>query len=182
MSIELVMFSKHLDVFCCPLLLLSSVFPCIRVVSNEFSVHIRRPKYWSFHKDCSLLDSSVHGILQARILEWVAISSSRDLPNPKIKPASPVSPARQVDSLPLSHQGRPFFVQPTTKTAETIKQSRSYLCMLLELPWSEEPPVVSRPFFSCLHIHPEIWEIYLSYQKIPCFPLTILQNNCEKKN
>ena len=75
-----------------------------------------------------------------------------------------------------------FFVQPTTKTAETIKQSRSYLCMLLELPWSEEPPVVSSPFFSCLHIHPEIWEIYLSYQKIPCFPLTILQNNCEKKN
>ena len=35
----------------------------------------------------------VHGILQARILEWVAISFSRDLPNPGIKPASPVSPA-----------------------------------------------------------------------------------------
>ena len=37
----------------------------------------------------SPLDSSVHGISQARMLEWVAISFSRDLPNPGIKPASP---------------------------------------------------------------------------------------------
>ena len=39
--------------------------------------------------DCSLPDSSVHEILQARILEWVAISFSRDLPNPGIEPRSP---------------------------------------------------------------------------------------------
>jgi len=39
--------------------------------------------------DCSLPGSSVHGILQARILEWVAISFSRDLSNPGIEPASP---------------------------------------------------------------------------------------------
>ena len=38
--------------------------------------------------DCSLPGSSVHGISQARILEWVAISSSRDLPNPGIQLAS----------------------------------------------------------------------------------------------
>ena len=42
--------------------------------------------------DCSPLGSSVHGILQARILEWVAISSSRDLPDPGIEPTSPASP------------------------------------------------------------------------------------------
>ena len=47
--------------------------------------------------------SSVHGILQARILEWVAVPFSRDLPDPGIKPASP---ALQVDSLPLSHWGK----------------------------------------------------------------------------
>jgi len=40
--------------------------------------------------DCSLPGPSVHGIFQARILEWVAISSSRDLPNPRIEPTSPV--------------------------------------------------------------------------------------------
>ena len=39
--------------------------------------------------DCSPPGSSVHGILQARILEWVAISSSRDFPNPGIKLPSP---------------------------------------------------------------------------------------------
>ena len=36
--------------------------------------------------------SSVHGILQARILEWAAISSSGDLPNPGIEPESPLAP------------------------------------------------------------------------------------------
>ena len=39
--------------------------------------------------DCSPPGSSVHGILQARILEWVAIPSSGDLPDPGIKPRSP---------------------------------------------------------------------------------------------
>ena len=43
--------------------------------------------------DCSLPDSSVHGISQARLLEWDAISISRDLPDPGIEPASPMSPA-----------------------------------------------------------------------------------------
>ena len=46
--------------------------------------------------DHSLLGSSVHGILQARILEWVAMSSSRDpgdLPDPEIEPTSLMSPA-----------------------------------------------------------------------------------------
>ena len=52
--------------------------------------------------DYSPPGSSVHGIFQARVLEWVAIFSSRDLPNPGIKPGSP---ALQADPSPLSHQG-----------------------------------------------------------------------------
>ena len=47
MSIESVMPSNHL-VLCCPLLLLPSVFPSIRVFSNESALHIRWPKYCSF--------------------------------------------------------------------------------------------------------------------------------------
>ena len=46
MSIELVMPSKHL-IFCRPLLLLPSIFPSIRVFSNESALRIRWPKYWS---------------------------------------------------------------------------------------------------------------------------------------
>ena len=47
MSIELVMPSNHL-ILCRPLLLLPSIFPSIRVFSNESALCIRRPKYWSF--------------------------------------------------------------------------------------------------------------------------------------
>ena len=47
MSIESVMPSNHL-ILCHPLLLLSSVFPSIRVFTNESVLHIRWPKYWSF--------------------------------------------------------------------------------------------------------------------------------------
>ena len=43
--------------------------------------------------DPSLQASSVHGILQARILKWVALPSSRNLPDPGIKPTSLLSPA-----------------------------------------------------------------------------------------
>ena len=51
--------------------------------------------------DCSPSGSSVQGILQARVLEWVAISFSSDLPNPGIKPKSP---ALQADSLSTEPQ------------------------------------------------------------------------------
>ena len=53
--------------------------------------------------DCSLPGFSVHGILQARILEWVAISFSRDLPDPGIKPRSP---ALQADALTSEPPGK----------------------------------------------------------------------------
>ena len=47
MSIKSVLPSKHL-ILCCLLLLLPSIFPSIRVFSNESVLHIRWPKYWSF--------------------------------------------------------------------------------------------------------------------------------------
>ena len=55
--------------------------------------------------DYSPPGSSVHGILQARILEWVACPSPGDLPNPGIEPVPLAVPALQVDSLSLSHLG-----------------------------------------------------------------------------
>ena len=47
MSIESVMSSNHL-ILCCPLLLLTSIFPSLKVFSNESVLPIRWPKYWSF--------------------------------------------------------------------------------------------------------------------------------------
>ena len=55
--------------------------------------------------DSSLPGSSVHGILQARVLEWVAISFSRDLPNPGIEPRSPTL---QADALLSEPAGKPI--------------------------------------------------------------------------
>ena len=59
---------------------------------------------------CDPMDYTACGILQARILEWVAFPFSRDLPSPEIKPRSP---ALQVDSLPteLSGKGRGGFLK-----------------------------------------------------------------------
>ena len=50
------------------------------------------PTLWD-HVDCSLPGSPVHGILQARILEWIVMPSSRHLPDPGIKPTSLTFPA-----------------------------------------------------------------------------------------
>ena len=53
--------------------------------------------------DCSLPGSSFHGILQARVLEWVAIPSPGDLPNPGIEPGSPAFQADALTSEPPMH-------------------------------------------------------------------------------
>ena len=66
MSTELVMLSSHL-ILCRLLLLLSSVFPSIRVFSNESALHIRWPKYWSFSISPS---SEYSGLISFRI-DWL---------------------------------------------------------------------------------------------------------------
>ena len=53
---------------------------------------------------CDPMNYTVHGILQARILEWWPFPSPGDLPNPGIKPSSP---ALQADSLPAEPKGKP---------------------------------------------------------------------------
>ena len=53
---------------------------------------------------CDSMDYTAQGILQARILEWVAVPFSRDPPNPEIEPRSPTL---QVDSLPTEPPGKP---------------------------------------------------------------------------
>ena len=53
--------------------------------------------------DCNQPGSSIHGIFQARILEWLPFRPPEYLPNPGIKPMSPETSALQADSFPLSH-------------------------------------------------------------------------------
>ena len=67
MSIESVMPSKHL-ILCHPLLLVPSVFPIIRVFSNETILHIRWPKYWSF--SFSINPSKEYSGLISNRIDW----------------------------------------------------------------------------------------------------------------
>ena len=75
--------------------------------------------------DCSPPDSSVHEILWARILEWVAIPFSRDLPDPGIKPRSP---AMQAASLLSEPPGKPkltvFQLKKKKQQQQLAKQSQ----------------------------------------------------------
>ena len=110
--------------------------------------------------DYSLSGSSVHGVSQARILKWVAISSSRNLPDPGIESASP---AWQVDSLLLSHLGSPGKIylwrekQPLSNMANPlICSSLSHWLVLV---------------FSCISVFP-FSSVFEEFQ-IPSKPLFV---------
>ena len=68
MSIESVMPSSHL-ILCCPLLLLPPIPPSIRVFSNESTLHMRWPKYWSFSFNIS--PSNEHPGLISFRMDWL---------------------------------------------------------------------------------------------------------------
>ena len=70
MSIELVMPSNH-PILCHPLLLLPSIFPRIRVFSNESALPIRWPKYWSFSFNISP-SNEYSGLISFR-MDWLDI-------------------------------------------------------------------------------------------------------------
>ena len=74
MSIESVMPSNHL-IFCHPLLLLSSIFPSIRVFSNELALRIRWPKYWSFSFSISP-SKECPGLISFR-MDWLDLLSDQ---------------------------------------------------------------------------------------------------------
>ena len=67
-SIELVMPSNHL-ILCCLLLLPTSIFPSIRIFSNESVLRIRWPKYWSF--SFSISPSNEYSELTAFTIDWL---------------------------------------------------------------------------------------------------------------
>ena len=73
MSMESVMPSSHL-ILCCLLLLLTSIFPSIRVFSNESTLRIRWAKYWSF--SFSISPSKEHpGLISFRWTGWISLQS-----------------------------------------------------------------------------------------------------------
>ena len=73
-SIETVIPSNHL-ILCCPHLLLPSIFPSIRVFSNELALHIRLPKYWTL--SFNIRPSTEHSGLISFKMDWLDLLSAQ---------------------------------------------------------------------------------------------------------
>ena len=73
MSIESMIPSNHL-ILCCPLLLLPSILPSIRIFSNESALHIRWPKYWSFSFTL-VLPMNIQDWFPLGLTGWVSLQS-----------------------------------------------------------------------------------------------------------
>ena len=101
MSIELMMPSNRL-ILCYPLLILPSIFPSIRVFSNESTPRIRWPKYWSFSFSISF-SNDYSGLISFRI-DWFDLLVAQGT----LKP-SPTPQFKSINSLALSFLYSPSF-------------------------------------------------------------------------
>ena len=102
MSIESVMPSKHL-ILCHPLLLLPSVFPSIRIFSNESVPRSRWPKYWSSNFSISP-SNEYSGLISFRLTGWISLlsrDSQASSPTPLYSPWTSPGQNTGVDSLSL---------------------------------------------------------------------------------
>ena len=101
-SIESVMLSSHL-ILCCPLLLLPPIPLSIRVFSNESTLHMRWPKYWSF--SFSISPSKEHQGLISFRMDWLDLLAVQGTLNSE---SSPTPQFKSINSSVLS-----FFHSPT---------------------------------------------------------------------
>ena len=95
MSIESVMPSSHLTL-CHPLLLLPSIFPSIRVFSNELALRIRWPKYWSFSFNVSPSNEDP-GLISFR-MDWLDLLAVQGT----LQESSPTPQFKSINSLVLN--------------------------------------------------------------------------------
>ena len=110
MSIMLVMPSNHL-ILCHPLPLPPSIFPSIRVFSNESVLHIRWPKYWSFNFSISP-SSEYSGLISFR-MDWLDLLA--------VQESSPTSQFKSINSSLLS-----FLYSPTLISIHDYWKNRSF--------------------------------------------------------
>ena len=114
MSIEAVMPSNHL-ILCRTLLLLPSIFPSIRVFSNEPVLHIRWPKYWSFSFSISPSNQYL-GLISFRIDLVGSPCSPRDS-----QESSPIPQFKSISSSVLS-----FLYGPTLTSVHDYWKNHSF--------------------------------------------------------
>ena len=106
----------------------------------------------SDHINCSLPGSSVHRILQTRILEWVAISYSRDLPNPGIEPASLWSPALACEFFATRATGKPNILNMSLKEKNLCPLDLIFKFSKTVLHSPPNYPMLSGSRFNCVFV------------------------------
>ena len=114
MSIELVMPSNYL-ILCCPILLLPSIFPSIRVFSNESILCISWPKYWSFSFNSS--PSNEHPGLISFRMDWLNLPAVQGT-----QESSPIPQFKSINSLALS-----FLYSPTLTSVHDYWKNQPWL-------------------------------------------------------
>ena len=100
--------------------------------------------------DCSPPGSSVHGILQARILKWIAMPTQGDLPDPGVEPGSLPFLHEGIDSLSLVTHGSPAF--PSVQFS-SVAQSFPTLCDPMNCSTPGLPVHHHLPEFTRTHVH-----------------------------
>ena len=116
MSIELVMPPNHL-ILCHPLLLLPSVFPSIRVFSNESVLRIRWPKYWSFNFSISP-SNEYSGLISFR-MDWLDLLAAEGTPKSLLQHHSSKASALQHSAFFIVQLSHPYMT-----TGKTIALTR----------------------------------------------------------
>ena len=111
--------------------------------------------------DYSPPDSSLHRILQAKILEWVPISSPGNLPNPEIEPRSP---ALQAGSLPSEPPGKPWWLMMFGIFSCNCWQFRYFLWGKKKCPFRS---FVQFFFFGFNFVCVYCWVVYLDANPLP---------------
>ena len=96
MSIESVMPSSHL-ILCCPLFLLPSIPSSIRIFSNESTLHMRWPKYWSF--SFSIIPSNEHPGLISFRMDWLDLLAVQETPKSLLQNHSSKASIRQCSAI-----------------------------------------------------------------------------------
>ena len=135
MSIKSVMSSSHL-ILCHPLLLLPPIPPSIRVSSNESTLHVRWPKYWSF--SFSISPSTEHPGLISRRMDWLDLLAVQGTLKSLLQHHSSKASVLRHSAFFTVHLSHPYMT--TGKTIALTRQAffaKECLCFLIcYLGWS----------------------------------------------
>ena len=151
MSIELVMPSNHL-ILCHPLLLLPSIFPNIRVFSNESALHVRWSKYWSF--SFNLSPSNEHPGLISFRMDWLDLLAVQGTLKSLLQHHS--SKASILHCIYVSHLLYPFICWRTLWLLPCLSFCK-YCCWEYRGTWSFSN-------YSFVQIYAQEWDDWIIWQ------------------